>query len=207
MKKVILILFILLCGITVVSAQTVQRTVKKPNFFMPKNALQSGTTQKQSPQQARQTKSVRTTSPTNAKATNARQPVARITKPTQKTASAANTGVLKRTIKTPNKTTQPQQQAGLKSPTLTPQQSSSVKANTVQTAQQQAQAPVEITVTQQVPPQTQQTAAAVNNADPFQIIFIEYFADTATIDEGKQYHNPRLDSVIASFVDEDHTLN
>ncbi|MBO6281081.1 MAG: hypothetical protein J6N49_00970 [Alphaproteobacteria bacterium] len=195
MRKIILILFILLCGISAVSAQTVQRTVKKPNFFMPQNAMQSQTTQNRN----RQVQKVGT--PASA------QPKAKIVRPNQtnvqKTANSTSTagnGVIKKIVKAPASLTRTQQTAKINRPTAAPKQP-------LPTPEKLVQNPTKTDVVDIVPLQNPQPEPTVNNNDPFQIIFTDYFKDTATINEGKSYKNPRLDSVIANFVDKEHTLD
>jgi len=204
MKKIILILFILLCGISAVAAQTAQRTVKKPNFFMPQNAMQSQTSQNRTPQVRNTSTAARTTAQTAKTKT---QPTAKIVKPArtnaQKTASAttaSNGGVIKRAVKTPSTVTSKPQPAKINRPASGHKQPTPAQKAPVQ-------APVETAVINVVPVQNPQPTPVVNPDDPFQIIFIDYFKDTAAIDAGQPYQNPRLDSVIASFVDQEHIMN
>ena len=195
MRKIILILFILLCGISAVSAQTVQRTVKKPNFFMPKDAMQSQTNQARTGQIQKARTSTRTTAQPKAKIV---RPNKTNVKKTANSTSTAGNGVIKRVVKAPTPLTRTQQTAKINRPTAATKQP-------LPTPNKLVQNPTKTDVVDIVPLQNPQPT--VNNNDPFQIIFIDYFKDTATINEGKSYKNPRLDSVIANFVDKEHTLN
>lgn len=222
MKKVILILFVLLCGITAVSAQTAQRTAKKATFFMPENALKS---------QPEKLPPVRVRQPTSQNKKTTKQPIITHSVTTKQTVKNQTP---QPKLSTPKSTTKVQPDianARLKvQPAVnTAKQSLSkeekntdtdAKQTTSVSAQNEPAKDTETKVTTtssttqieaseqpKIQAESIQQNTKTNEADPFAFVLKSYYEDTALIGQNKPYNNPRLKMMLEEFRDEDHILN
>lgn len=211
MKKSILAILVLISGISIVQAETAQRTAKQPSFFMPEDAMKVKTqpvitgryfvqniknTEKTTKKTGRPV--VKLTASKLTTPANTKQPKKltlsahkNVNTPTEETSISQKIDNIPATEVAETKTEQMQFEADI--PTNT-QSNDEIASNPAEQISDNA-----INM-----PQTQ-----APNIEPnvFQIILNEYYQDTESIGQTHTYQNERLQNVIANFVDEDHILN